>query len=335
MHELNPTALALAALPDGVVLFDRQQRVSFANRAAAELLAVDVERLLGAHWEEMHAAYMLPDAGTRERSLLEREGRRFYVQPIALPPEAARAGVSYGLLFTRASDEVARIRDLLGTVSHDTRAPLTVIRGFSELLLRGMVGQLGEDQREIVTGIHARSGDVIHLVNQTIALLDILTWVPELTCDEVEVVALARQVAERCESWHRARAIRCEVSCADDALLARSLDMPLRRALWQLIENACRATPDGGVVTIGVRRDGERVYVEIHDAGPGIPEMFGQGAVDVAEWRGAYAYSAAWRGPCLGLAIVRACLKHGGLGATLSSAAGAGSTFVLSAPAAG
>ncbi len=210
---------------------------------------------------------------------------------------------------SRAPDEVARLADTLNRMlaalersregerrfvadaSHELRNPLAALRGNAEYLARhgGDDGAL-RDLQEDAERLSRLVDDLLQLAREDAA---------ELPQAPVRLDELAR------------RAAGGRVTAAvEDPGLVRGDEPALERALANLVENALAHGPEGGPVTIEVRRGGEEVRLEVSDTGAGIPAEL----VDAATtrfWRGEEAR--AQPGSGLGLALVRATAeRHGG-----------------------
>ncbi|ANS75241.1 histidine kinase [Paenibacillus yonginensis] len=200
--------------------------------------------------------------------------------------------------------------NLLRSISHDLRTPLTSISGNAGILLNNS-RVLDEEQR---IGLYADIyDDSIWLINLVENLLSIsridngtmrLNLQAELI-DEVIMEAL-RHVNRNSEK----HILRTEIE--DELLMARMDSRLVVQVLINLVDNAIKYTQEGSVILISARKSGESILVEVSDDGPGIPddvkerlfEMFYTGNNVSADGR---------RGLGLGLALCQTIIQaHGG-----------------------
>lgn len=198
----------------------------------------------------------------------------------------------------------------LATMSHELRTPLNAIIGFSEIMQNEVLGPLpNEKYKEYVNDIHSSGDHLLNLINEILDLSRIEAGRYKLN---EEAVTLA-YVAEDCENLLRLRARAKDVSIKLD--LDQTLpklwadERALRQITLNLLTNAVKFTPNGGVIHVRVKptEDGGQ-QVSVEDTGPGIPESeiatvlsaFGQGSL---------AIQSAEEGSGLGLSIVQALVE--------------------------
>jgi two-component system, NarL family, sensor histidine kinase BarA len=233
--------------------------------------------------------------------------------------------------------EVDRIKsNFLATVSHELRTPLTSVIGYTEMLLEGLAGPLGAEQKEYLSTILAKADQLLGLIT---AVLDASLLESGRTPGSMEQVALDEMVASVVAAFapqaHK-RTIAIDVHAA--ALRAFGDRRQIRQVLWQLVSNAVKFTPDAGRIDIEVKLGavgpGERrrgAHVVVRDSGIGIPgeqlahifEPFYQ--VDQSSTR-------AFGGTGLGLALAKAYVEAQGGRIWVDSTPGLGSTFTVSFP---
>ncbi|RME23388.1 MAG: ATP-binding protein [Deltaproteobacteria bacterium] len=140
----------------------------------------------------------------------------------------------------------------------------------------------------------------------------------DLVADVVTVEALAAQ----------ARGIH--ISTHIDADLDRAWLDPakIKQVVHNLVSNAVRFSPDGGVVDIALRRRGDMIELSVRDHGPGVPEEFRDRLFQPFE-RSADQDT---QGTGLGLAIVHQIVLHHGGSIEVEQAAGGGARFVVTLP---
>ena len=216
--------------------------------------------------------------------------------------------------------------DLLRSISHDLRTPLTGISGNAALLLDKELSDT--TRRDIYGSIYDDSQWLISLVENLLSITRIeadgslAELQPELAAD---VIAEALRHADRNVSRHSV-----SVSCDDEYIMAYMDVRLITQVLINLINNAVKYTPEGSEIRIRASDAGDFVSVSVSDNGPGIPEehkarifdMFYVGEAAVGDGR---------RGLGLGLALCRSIvLAHGGsISVTDNEPHGAVFTFTL------
>jgi signal transduction histidine kinase len=162
-------------------------------------------------------------------------------------------------------ERISTIGQLSSSIVHDLRNPLASIYGGAEMM---MDGDLSPDQLQRLAGNIYRSSRVINEMLQELVDVSRGRIHPPETCHLSEIVGAAVEVLSPVAAEHRV-SIRVAV---DD-----SLELPLERARMErvflnLISNAIEAMPSGGNISISAGLHGDRILVEVHDNGPGIPE---------------------------------------------------------------
>lgn len=225
--------------------------------------------------------------------------------------------------------EVERTREeLLSTVSHEMRTPLTAITGFSELLLDEET--LTEPVRRHVATIFREAEKMQELVQSFLEVRRLKTDLARVDYEPLSVKSLLDQ-ASRTEGECAARHF-LTIDCPED-LAVFGNRRELNQILRQLVSNACRFSPQGGEIILQAQPVGDAAQICITDHGIGIPaeeqerifEPFYR--LDIGDRRRV-------RGIGLGLTMVREIVTlHGGT-IQVTSAPGAGSRFTVTLPAA-
>ena len=198
--------------------------------------------------------------------------------------------------------------DLLRSISHDLRTPLTSISGSAGLLADQGDSLSPEQRHKLYADIHSDSLWLLSTVENLLSVTRMeegrmaLHLKPELLS---EVVGGVMQRLEKYGSTHHLR-----VEQEDDLLMARIDARLILQVLTNLIDNAVKYTPPGSEIAVRtLRRDG-MVVVEVADTGPGIPDADKE---KVFEMFYTSAGSDARRGMGLGLALCKSIVNaHGG-----------------------
>ncbi len=202
-------------------------------------------------------------------------------------------------------------RRFTSDASHELRSPLTAMRGELELALRRE--RPAGEYRAVLESAHeevVRMGRIVEGL-LTLARSDAGAMEPRLV--RLELGELARQAAGRVRPDGSARGIAIEVEAPGQVTGTWDPDL-VGQLVWNLVDNAVRASPDGATVRVGVSRNGADAVLSVEDSGPGVPER-SEERVFERFWRADASRTpgAAREGTGLGLAIVRVIAEaHGG-----------------------
>lgn len=221
--------------------------------------------------------------------------------------------------------EADKMKDnLLASVSHDLRTPLTTIKALAQTeALRGDTAAAAiEEQADRLTRLVADLLDLSRMKG------DAFRAAPDINTAEDLIGAAQRQAQGL---LGEGRTIRTVVDLESPALVGRFDFTHALRILGNLLENALRYTPPGGSVELGVRRDGDALVFTVADRGPGVPSAEAERIFQPFYRHADTAPDVGRAG--LGLSIARrlAEIQQGSL--TYEPRAGGGSVFVLKLPA--
>jgi len=221
--------------------------------------------------------------------------------------------------------EVERLKNgFLSTVSHELRTPLTSIRGSLGLLASGAVGALSGEVLEIVAVAERNAVRLMALINDILDLERLDTGTIELQFAPVPVASILRRAMESLPASQQRHAFTVEAPAVSPVMWADA--DRIVQVVVNLLANAVKFSPPGGVVTIGVAPGENWVEFRVTDRGRGVPvayhraifERFRQVETSDARERG---------GTGLGLAICKSIIEQHGGTIGVESEEGRGSTF--------
>lgn len=246
--------------------------------------------------------------------------------------EFGRLAESYAAMAQRLG-ELDRLKaEFVSMASHELKTPLNVILGYLTLLDDGVYGPLNEKQREVVHTLERQSHSLNRLVRQ---LLDVSKYDAGgaiLNPQALNTRAFFAELENSLVVLAHQRGVTFSVTAAVGMPAEVWWDHDrMTEAIGNLVTNACKFTPRGGVVAL--HGDGEpgAVRIEVRDSGVGIPapelphvfrkffQAGNQEATSVA-------------GTGLGLAIVRGIVEAHGGSVHVSSEVGVGTTFTILLP---
>ena len=163
-------------------------------------------------------------------------------------------------------DDVRRVSD---SIAHDLRTPLSRLRGRLEQLRA--LAQRGQVDLEAVDHAVVDADGLLSTFNSLLRIARAESPAHRAGFAELDLAALVRDVAELYEPLAEERGLRLEVHAAGEALARGDRDL-LFQALANLLDNAVKYTPVGGVVQVTVEGTPTGPVVVVADSGPGIPE---------------------------------------------------------------
>ncbi len=158
--------------------------------------------------------------------------------------------------------------NLLRSISHDLRTPLTSISGNAQTLLASGAGMEDADKRNLLTAIYEDSIWLTRLVENLLSITKIdegqtqLNMTTELV-DEVIMESL-RHI--------RAKTHVLETDFSDEILLAKMDARLVSQVIINLVDNAVKYTPEGSKIRVSAGKQGKRILVRVADNGPGIAD---------------------------------------------------------------
>ncbi|HHB12467.1 MAG TPA: phosphate regulon sensor histidine kinase PhoR [Chromatiales bacterium] len=321
---------ANAALPYGTVVLDADGQVEWFNQAAAQMLHLDSRRDRG-----RRITFLLRDP---EFVRYLESGR--YDAPVQIPAPRGSQGrlsiqaVKFGkhqiLLtvrdVTREQALDAMRRDFVANVSHELRSPLTVLRGYLDMLDE----ETPSGRRQSVEEMRAQVERMARLVEDLLLLASLEA--PEVQREEaaVDVGALVEQAVAAAQADTRA-AHPFELDL-DRSLFLQGVEHELESLVNNLIDNAVHYSPAGRPVCVHWGVEDACPVLRIEDQGVGIePEHIPR--LTERFYRADAGRSRESGGTGLGLAIVKHVLQRHGGELEIHSRPGEGSTFVCRFPA--
>jgi signal transduction histidine kinase len=225
--------------------------------------------------------------------------------------------------------------DMIGTVSHEMRTPLTSIVGFVELVLDDPAGDLPEDAKDMLRVVDRNARRLENMVDNMLTMTRLESSDATPPAAPVVIARLLRATADSLRPFTTSRDVRLSITC-DDSFIVEGDERQLERVFTNVMENAIKFSPAAGVVRIvaapGTALVGEpSVEISISDSGMGIPDDELPQLFD-RFFRASNARDTVVPGAGLGLAIVREIVHAHGGDIAVHSVLGEGTTFRITLP---
>ena len=184
-----------------------------------------------------------------------------------LPEEVAPLVSELNALLERLREALARQKRFTADAAHELRSPLTALQVQLDMLARA---RTPDDTRDALGALRAGMKRASRLVEQMLTMARLEPEAPLAQPSGVALDTLAAQVAGELEPLAEARRIALRLERLESAAVQGDA-AALHALVRNLVDNAIRYTPAGGVVRLAAFTDGEHAMLQVEDTGPGIP----------------------------------------------------------------
>ena len=341
-EERNRTREIITSFTDGLLLFDKDNRLSLINPQAERFFGIEKERLIGKSITEFfHLEELRPLA-----SLLGRTIKRLFreelkvtenfileVSTISLITRGKSMGHLVILHDVSREKTVERMKTEFVSISaHQLRTPLSAIKWTLRMLLDGDLGKISSEQREFIIKTYDSNERMIRLINDLLNVTRIEEGrylYKRIPCDVVELI---QTLIDSYKDEAKRREIKLEFKKPKKEIPKINVDFEkIKLALQNLIDNAVRYTPKKGKVTVELDCDRKEVMISVKDTGVGIPKDQ-QERVFSKFFRGVNVLRMEVEGSGLGLFITKNVIEAHGGKVWFDSKEGEGTVFSVTIP---
>ncbi|MGH7916666.1 MAG: ATP-binding protein, partial [Candidatus Binataceae bacterium] len=344
IYEKSKTEAIIESLEDGIVLIDPKGCVIHINEIAAIILGLAREDALGSPFADLdsnsphylrvraalHGVTSRPaEAAPLEVDLYVRGRAHTYVlKPIKLGQSCEQPLGTILILqdvtFLRDKDRART--NLVATLSHELKTPITSLGLSAELLRRG---ELDDEQREMLDAILEDVTRMRQLANNLLELARAQAAAITVQAVPLDLLELVRSVVKTFTLQAEQKRVSLN-TVFESELRMRGDPLKLSWVVSNLVANALRYTPAGGTIAIALCGADSVIRLTVRDSGPGIAPQLREHLFErYAQWNvnGAEAGSAG-----LGLAIAKEIVEAHGGRIFVDSAPGEGTCFTVELP---
>jgi signal transduction histidine kinase len=229
------------------------------------------------------------------------------------------------------AEEASRLKEeFLATVSHELRTPLNAVVGWSRLLRSGQLD--GDGVSHAVEVIERNAAAQRQIIEDLLDVSRIVAGKLRISTQPVDLLLIIHGAIDAVRPAAEAKEIKISTHVAAPDAIVRADAERLQQVFWNLLANAVKFTPPGGVIDIYLERHDSLAEIRIEDSGPGVPpeflphifERFSQADGSSTRKHG---------GLGLGLAIVRHLVElHGGTVSAANRGAEGGAILTVRLP---
>ncbi len=230
---------------------------------------------------------------------------------------------------TQVFEQLELKRSVIATVSHQLKTPLTSLRMSIHLLLEERVGNLNEQQSDLLFAARDESERLVHILDDLLDLNRIESGKAHLNVHPVSLSRIGSEGIELFALHARDHGVTLVNTIAEGLPEVMADPERIRHVFANLLSNALRFTPPGGTVTLSAVKEQDNIRFSIEDTGKGISE---EHLAHLFEQFYRVPGQPAESGIGLGLSIVKEIIDAHGGSVGAESDSGSGSVFWFTIP---
>jgi len=319
------------SIHDNVMILDKENNIILVNPAMCMSFGLDEKSSVGEPVMEVinHPDLQAMFAGPGDNDPLHHheisfpDGRVGSAQ-ITTIPDIGYAVTMQDITYLK---EVDRVRnEVVHTVSHDLRSPLTSVIGYTELISRA--GSLNDNQQEFLKRIQESVEHITTLINDLLDLGGIEAGL-DTRREWVQLDVILLYSLDMLQGQIKSKHIKVQSDIAESLPALRANPVRLRQVLDNVVGNAIKYSNKNGEVKVSIKSEGDQVILQVSDNGPGIPAQ-DQAHIFDKFYRGKNMDKQ--QGSGLGLAIVKSIVDAHQGRIWVESTVGQGSSFFIVLP---
>jgi PAS domain S-box-containing protein len=291
-EETSKSEAIVQSIADGIVVNDAHGVILLVNTAAEQILSRSAESVLGqdvrtvfevfspggrekalAGIESLMASAALPDFKSETvQTMLETTDR---IVSAHLAPVVTQADEFLGIVtvfrdITKEAEADRAKRKFITGISHELRTPMTSVKGYTDLLYKGRVGDVNKEQQKFLSAIKSNADRLAALIEDLIDLAQLEEGPGKL---DFELIHMEEVIGEATSLWRQPieeKGLTLEVDVAGGLPEVRGDRERIVQVLANLLSNACHYTLPGGRIALSVSSGEDALRVDVTDTGIGI-----------------------------------------------------------------
>jgi len=283
VEEKNKAQALIDTIPDGVLLIDNAFRLIYANGIALRTLGIEKispDIIIPKSIRNQQFAGKLNEIIKSTEKIYQTESeftinsasrnylflsRQFTLETLKRP---GRVIILRDITHEKELEKAKE--DFFHMITHDMRAPLSTIQGYTELLMKILPKSPRTDKffKSMLYSSRRLRGMIDDILNTTKLEKGTLN----LTIEEIDAEEFVSKLRENHEPVATPKQIKLDTTLPGGGFKFRGDPMMLERVVTNLIGNALKFTPAGGKISIGAESREREIYIWVEDTGPGIPE---------------------------------------------------------------
>jgi two-component system phosphate regulon sensor histidine kinase PhoR len=333
MQERDRLDAILRDTEDNIIVADSDDLVLFCNPTFRRTFNVSLADFLGKPIREvvshpeiiaLFSKEALAGRG-RHSEITINGGERVFNAQLTIIKGVGRSAVLQDITHLKDMDKAKS--DLVATVSHDLRSPLTSILGYVDMIQR--TGPLDDQQQKFAENIKTSVRSITMLITELLELGRIEAGF-DVDLEPTNISQIARDAAQQLAPQIEGKGHTLSVEIPPDLPTVFGNPLRLRQVITNLLGNAVKYTPDHGHVRLTLRPEGPLVILQVQDSGVGIAKDDQPYVFD--KFYRSEKIAIDYEGTGLGLSIVKSIVDQHNGRIWLESKEGKGTTFTVVLP---
>lgn len=317
--------------PFPVMRVSSEGTLLYANSASKALLdtwGCEVGKSVPAGWANLVQEVF----ESNNRKIFESELLQQIISFVLVPVKSRKYVNLYGRDVSREKQVEEMKNQFISMVSHQIRTPLTSIRWYSEMLLKGVAGvKLNQQQTKVTETIHQTATNMSGLVNDLLSISRMESGVLDYQSQQANLKTMIDEIVTELTPLAQKGGVTLTVE-VDPAIPDFKFDPKLIREVYtNLISNAIKYTKKSGQVEVLVKLTENQVISQVKDTGIGIP-LKAQKDIFTRFYRAQNAVDMQYEGTGLGLSVAKLIVEKAGGSISFESTENIGTTFTFSIP---
>jgi signal transduction histidine kinase len=161
--------------------------------------------------------------------------------------------------------------NFISNVSHELLTPLSKIKGYSLMLSDGLLGNVGEQQKQALQTINRSVSNLEQLIQDLVRFSSNTRGEIRLNIGSVDIAQVIRKQVDAFDSRAQSAGVQLVADIGTNLPPVRGDGEKLNWLMHQLIDNAVKFTNKGGMVVVGARRQAQECLLYVQDTGIGLP----------------------------------------------------------------
>jgi len=349
--DLEKFKLAVENASDHIVITDKSGTILYANKAVEKTTGYSLEEVIGKKagtkdlWGgQMGQAFyekMWETIGVKKEVFLgdftnKKKWGEQYIARASISPVLDKngdvkffVGIERDVTMEKKVDQAKT--EFVSIASHQLRTPLSTIKWYVELLQDGSVGPLNQEQKNFLHEISIGNERMVEFVNAllNVSRIEVGSFVVEP--EPVNLIEFMKDEVHGSKPQIDIKKLKIKTDF-DPSLPIINLDPKLMRiVVTNLLSNSVKYTPEGGTITLGLKKQKNGILFSISDTGMGIP-MGQQSKIFTKMFRADNVKAADTHGTGLGLYIVKSIVEESHGKIWFESKENKGTTFYVTLP---